>query len=122
VRLARAVERVKDSSPPIAEVALELFVTPDPRFQPYVIHVVITGAFQRLASTTEEQFDQFCNRGALGLLFPYARTLIGSITSDGRFGPVRLDPLNVMGLIAKAEAEATAAAAKGKGEQAAAKK
>lgn len=82
-----------------AEISLEALVTPDPRWQPYRIEVKVTGRFSRVAGTPEE-FAQFCKLGVPPILFPYVRETVHRLTHDGRYGTVRLDPLNIQAMVA----------------------
>ena len=81
-----------------AEVRFGLSVTGDPRDKPYQIEVEIAGQFT-LKEGTRDDFEAFCKQRAPVILFPYIRELVNRLTQDARFGPIRLDPLNVADLI-----------------------
>ena len=79
-------------------LALELTVRPDPRVKPYQVHLVAVGEFVMTAGT-REQFIAFLQNNAPVILFPYVRQRVESLTADGRYGGVRLDPLNLQPLL-----------------------
>jgi preprotein translocase subunit SecB len=83
-----------------AEVRFGMTVLPDPRFQPYEIHVEVVGMFST-DNGTDEQLGDFCRANALAILFPYVRELINRISADGRYGSVRLNPANVVALLSE---------------------
>lgn len=85
-----------------AVVTLVVKVHLDPKWQPYELEVVIAGAFAGIG-LNEQQFDQFCRLSVPSILFPYVRQLVHNITTDANFGPVRIDPVNLVQLAAQSE-------------------
>lgn len=85
-----------------AEIRLGLTVIPDPKWLPYKVEVEVLGRFA-LINGTPEVFSQFCRLTAPPILFPYIREVVHRLTMDGRYGPVRLDPINVQGLLNSSE-------------------
>lgn len=49
-----------------------------------------------------EHFAIFCRNSAPTILWPYVRQAASLLTSDGRYGPLRLDPISIAGLLARA--------------------
>ena len=94
--------RVGLSEDPLsAEVHMELQVAPDPQFQPYNITVAVVGVFSVAPGGTKEDLTTFAKSNAPVILFPYLRELVSRLTVDARFGPVRLNPMNVRDALAK---------------------
>lgn len=87
--------RTTQEPPFRAEVTLTLSIAPDPKWQPYVVEVVITGMVAAQTEMPFSAFDEFCRRGVPTILFPYARHIIHSLTVDGVGGAVHLQPLNI---------------------------
>ncbi len=83
-----------------AIVSLDVTVTPDPKWQPYRIRVTISGEFAG-ENVTLEVFEQFCRVAVPPILFPYVRQLVHSMTTDGAYGVVRVDPVNLIELLAR---------------------
>jgi preprotein translocase subunit SecB len=81
-----------------AEVRMAVRVTADPRVKPYVIEVEVLGQFS-MVSGTRENFQAFVHRLAPALLFPYVREIVDRTTIDGRYGVIRLDPMNLQAAI-----------------------
>lgn len=88
-----------DEAQPRGQVTLQVVLSPDLKWQPYRLEVVVAGVFraERLAPTL---FDQFCRRAVPSILFPYARQIIHTLTADAAFGAVRINPINVQHLLA----------------------
>ena len=82
-----------------AQVGLTFVVTPDPRRQPYQIEVHGYGQFAANQEVTAEQLDEFCRTAAPTIMTPYLRQMVHSLTTDGMYGVVRLNPLNVAGML-----------------------
>jgi preprotein translocase subunit SecB len=80
--------------------ALTVKVTPDPKKRPYAIEIDIEGVFE-MKSGTSDQFTAFLTAGAPAILFPYVRELVHRVTSDGKYGLVRLNPMNLSKLGSK---------------------
>lgn len=81
-----------------AEISLGVSVIPDAKWMPYRIEVEVLGRFTT-DNGTPEQLDQFCRFAAPPILFPYVREIIHRVTMDGRFGAVRLNPINVQQML-----------------------
>jgi preprotein translocase subunit SecB len=75
-------------------VMINAIVTPDQRHKPYRIELEVAGEFL-LLSGREEHLTEFCKTNGPVILFPYIRQLVDQLTADGRFGRVRLDPINL---------------------------
>jgi preprotein translocase subunit SecB len=82
-----------------AEFRLKMRVTPDPRKRPYLIELELAGAFSATGASSE-MLLKFCQAGAPAIVFPYARQIINEVTSNGRFGPIRLPLMNLNGMLA----------------------
>lgn len=80
------------------EVSLGITVTPDAKWMPYKIEVEMIGLFS-VTSGTEEDLKQFTRLAAPTILFPYVREVISRLTTDGKHGQVRLNPMNVQALL-----------------------
>ena len=76
-------------------------MTPDPKWHPYRIEVIVSGVFGS-KDASPELFDQFCRSAAPSILFPYIRQIVHSVTADAIEGQLRLDPVNVQALVASA--------------------
>lgn len=85
-----------------ADVTLQAKVVPEPQSKPYMIEVEIVGRFGVKAGTRDD-FVNFCRHNAPVILFPYVRQLVHQLTSDGRYGPLRLGPMNLQAAMAKGE-------------------
>lgn len=85
-----------------AEVSLDVHVTPDAKWNPCKIHVVVTGHF-RAINVPLEVFDQFCRAGVPPILFPYVREIVHKLTIDSVGGVVRLQPVNLSDMAAQAQ-------------------
>ena len=81
-----------------AVVTLDIHVMPDRKWQPYRVQITIAGAFTA-ENATVEQLDQFCRLGVPPILFPYIREKVHHMTLDAPKGPVRLDPVNIAGML-----------------------
>jgi preprotein translocase subunit SecB len=92
----------KDGKEQRGVVTFNVKVHPDAKWQPYEIEVAISGAFAGV-DVSEQQFDQFCRISVPSILFPYVRQLVHSVTADGNYGVVRIDPINLTDLAAKGE-------------------
>ena len=81
-----------------AELELTFRLAPSPRWRPYKIDLKIVGRFSSIGATNE-QLVQFCQTNAPAIIFPYARQAINEITSNARFGPVRLPLMNLQSFL-----------------------
>jgi preprotein translocase subunit SecB len=78
------------------QLTLEAKVTPDPKWRPYEIEVAVTGQFEAASDeVTSEQLNMFFRMNVPIILFPYVREVVHRITSDGRYGQVKIDPMNL---------------------------
>jgi preprotein translocase subunit SecB len=84
--------KVLVSDEKVGRVLLKLSVKGDPRTKPYQVEVELVGEFVARDST-REAVAEFCRDAGPTLLFPYARQIIDRMTSDGFYGPIRLDPI-----------------------------
>lgn len=78
-----------------AEVVLDATIRPDPSKQPYSLQIVMSAVFHVPASFDEKLFDAFCRQNAPLIMWPYLRALASSVTADGKYGAIRLDPVNL---------------------------
>ncbi len=81
-----------------ARVLLGFKVEPDPKKQPYVLIVEIVGIFS-LQTGTIDHLIQFARAGAASVLFPYVRQMISTVTRDGKWGPLLINPINVQTML-----------------------
>jgi len=81
-----------------ADFRLQLRVVTDPRSKPYEIELELVGTFS-MTNGTREDLLAFCQTSAAPILFPYARQIVNEVTSNGRFGPVRLPLMNLQGVL-----------------------
>lgn len=72
----------------------------DPRYRPYEVTVEVVGEFVAEQSP-QADLIAFCKEVAPTILFPYARQIIDRMTSDGRFGALRINPLNVRAMLSQ---------------------
>jgi preprotein translocase subunit SecB len=79
-------------------LSLDVVVTTDPALMPYRIQVTATAEFG-MKNGTKDQFAVFLKNNGPALMFPYVRQTIDQLTADGRFGRVRLDPINMQALL-----------------------
>jgi preprotein translocase subunit SecB len=86
-----------------AEVRLGITVQPDPKWMPYKVEVEISGQFEMVGGGTPQLFENFCQVIAPTILFPYIREAVHRLTMDGRYGVLRLNPLNIQALLNSAE-------------------
>jgi preprotein translocase subunit SecB len=82
-----------------AQFDLGLKITGSKEYQPYEIEVDVSGIF---GSDPPDlgAMKAFCLQVAPSLLYPYVREIVHRNTMDGRFGIVRLDPLDLRGALA----------------------
>ncbi len=95
LQLAVTVAHQEVNSARVAEVTLDVTLTPDPTHQPYRIQVVMSGVFRSPENAAQADFEVFCKQAAPVIIWPYIRALVSSLTLDARFGVVRLDPVNL---------------------------
>lgn len=81
-----------------AEVVLSATVTPDPRWMPYHVETDVAGTFI-VTHGTQDHLVQFCKFGVPPILFPYVREMVHRLTTDGGYGAVRLDPMNIQQML-----------------------
>jgi preprotein translocase subunit SecB len=89
-------------SPTSAEVTLVMEIKPDPSIKPYAILVELVGLFSTV-DATQEQLADFCRFVAPTTLFPYVREVVSRTTADGRYGAVRLQPMNLLNFLSKGD-------------------
>lgn len=81
-----------------AIVTLKIGITGDPKWMPYFVEVDVVGVFTCTAGFPK-QFDSFTKVNAPTILFPYVREMVFRLTTDGPFGAIRLDPINVASVL-----------------------
>jgi preprotein translocase subunit SecB len=83
---------------------LTLAAKGDPHYRPYEVTVEVVGEF---VAAPGQQVDlaSFCKEVAPNILFPYARQIVDRLTADGRFGPLRINPLNVRAILSQSKWE-----------------
>jgi preprotein translocase subunit SecB len=101
------ISRGETEDATIGEVTLDTSATPDPKHQPYLVRIIMTGVFQAPRVLSAEGFDEFCKRGAPVIIWPYVRAMMSFLTADGRFGTMRLDPVNLSGFLRRDESTKT---------------
>ena len=77
----------------VGRVLMTLSVNGDQRSRPYRLHLEIVGEFAGKSGASRDEVLGFCRDAGPTLLFPYARQIIERMTSDGFYGPIRLDPI-----------------------------
>jgi len=82
-----------------ADVWLNIKIAPGPNSKPYTIALELVGTFSIAAEVPREVLIRFCQTNALAILFPYVRQAINEVTSNGRYGPLRLPLLNLQALL-----------------------
>jgi len=107
-------QRVDDMGNDLYEVTLTITVTATVGEKTaYLAEVVQAGIFQ-ISGFNEQNQHVAMNTLCPTTLFPYARTMISGLVSDGGFPPLVLQPINFDALFAQrmqqAQAEATAKA------------
>ncbi len=80
-----------------AQVVLMVTVDPDPKARPYKIYVELEGIFSG-HDITDDSFVRFCKTAAPSVLFPYVREMVSKVTTDARYGSIRIKPMNLTGL------------------------
>lgn len=81
-----------------AFVELDTKFTPDQQWQPYRVEVKMGAVFQIQGGKTEDLVN-FCKVGAPSIMFPYIREIAHRLTGDAPAGPMRIDPMNISGLL-----------------------
>ena len=83
------------------DVRLGLRVKPDddPEKCPYHVVVEMWGRFDVSDMPAALTKASFARRNAAAILMPYARETIASLTSRGSFGPIRIQPVNIVAMI-----------------------
>jgi preprotein translocase subunit SecB len=87
-------------APNRADVTLSLKINPGPGTKPYAIAMDLVGSFSAQGDIAPPALIRFCQTNAPAIMFPYARQAINEITSNGRFGPLRLPLLNLQAVLA----------------------
>ena len=70
----------------------------------YSVSIEMTALVEQIEG--EENFDvePYLQSNGWALLFPFLRESLANITSRGRFGPIYLNPVNVLALVAEGSA------------------
>lgn len=92
-----------DESGSRAEVRFAISMDPDPREKPYHIELEVVGQFTQKTGSLDA-FKAFCHLNAPTILFPYVREIVHRVTQDARYGPIRMDPINISRIIEKQSA------------------
>lgn len=82
------------------ELRLRSRFTGHPKWQPYRLDLVVVGRFS-MSEGAAEDLDLFTKTNAPAVLFPFLREAAHRITRDGKYGPIRVDPVNIAALFAK---------------------
>jgi len=67
--------------------------------KPYLVRVDIVGRFSSRSGNRDE-LAQFCRRSGPVILFPFVRSHVHQLTTNGRLGPILLDLMNLQSVIA----------------------
>ncbi len=86
-----------------SEVRYDVTLTPDPRWQPYRVHLVLSGFFATPEEGRLEDLGEFSQRAAPNILWPFVRDYVYRVTGDGIYGPLLLDPTYVGQMILAAQ-------------------
>lgn len=86
-----------------SEVRYDVTLTPDQRWRPYELRVVLSGFFATPEEGRVEDLGEFSQKAAPNILWPFVRDYVHRITSDGLYGPLLLDPTYVGQMIAAAQ-------------------
>jgi preprotein translocase subunit SecB len=89
------------------EITLNAVLKCDPRSQPYRASVAATGLFRTTPGVEREEFEKFMTVAAPTIMFPYLRASIHAATADARYGPIRLDPVNLVKAMADTPLQTT---------------
>jgi preprotein translocase subunit SecB len=81
------------------EVTLDLRLAPAPAQLPYGVRVVASGYFSAKGDLGEEEVQKFAKLNAPVIMWPYMREYVHRVTADARFGPLRLNPVNLVALL-----------------------
>ena len=88
------------------EIELTLALRPDEaKEQPYRVVVTYVGRFAFGALPEGLQKDDFVQRNAAAILFPYVREMLSHLTARGSAGPVTLPPINVVAMLDQVPSE-----------------
>lgn len=95
ITLTFSVRTTIDPSPLKADVTFSVQVEGDRKWQPYDLMLAVSGQFAGSEGVTVHELDAFAKLNAPVILFPYVREIIHRTTSDGRYGPIQLHPMNL---------------------------
>lgn len=62
----------------------------------YVLDISVVAIIQTIQGQENMTIEQFATVNGMALLMPFLRELVANLTSRGRFGPVWLNPVNVV--------------------------
>lgn len=83
----------------VAAVTMHVHLEPDPARQPYIIDVSLSAQFKASRRVSDDELKRFCATNGIPIAWPYVREIVSRATADGLFGAVRLNPINLTGLI-----------------------
>ncbi len=86
-----------------SEVRYDVTLTPDPRWQPYEVRLVLSGFFGTPEEGRVDDLGDFSQKAAPNILWPFVRDHVYRITGDGLYGPLLLDPTYLGQMIAAAQ-------------------
>ena len=93
-----AASRLRDETKGVVRVR----VCTMPENKPmYNLDVSYVGLF-RSEDSTILPFEDFLAGGGVTILVPFVRQILADVTQKGRFGPLWLDPINVVAMIVQA--------------------
>jgi preprotein translocase subunit SecB len=64
----------------------------------YRFHVEMTGIVERETETPNLSIEEYITKQGAGMMFPFLREAVASLTSRGRFGPIWIKPFNFRAL------------------------
>lgn len=76
------------------DVTMGMSVIQGPGARPYRVNVDLVGVF-RVSPGNPSVLGEFGRKAAPTILYPFVREIVRRLTTDARFGPVNLDPINL---------------------------
>ena len=84
-------------APSKTEGAVKLELTTDRGQNPlYIVSAVVVGLVRITEGAANMPLEQYAAVHGAGMLFPFLRELVATLTGRGRFGPVWLPPVNFL--------------------------
>ncbi|MGN6594221.1 MAG: protein-export chaperone SecB [Terriglobales bacterium] len=81
-----------------SELRMMLSLLPPPEQHPYQVSIEVLGRFSTKDGTVE-QLKRFTQENAPVILFPFVRAAVFNATAEACQGPLRMNPLDLRGLI-----------------------